>query len=282
MKGAQDMRRGAGGMPAAEATAQSNGASARSSRTAVPTACLVSSVGRNGHGCRLALGPEDSLGVLGRLFNGSRGSGAAAAVRHVSLDGELLPELRNHRPAEVYFVLGGPVTEALLADVGPRLLMDGVAVSVVLSTPGCPPVRAVPIRVGGLTGVSLLAIGEPPHWGALRRAIDVLGALTLVMLLAPLFAAVALLVRLGMGSPIIFAQQRVGRFGRPFRVFKFRSMVPDAERILRAAQSLPARTPYELTDRRHARQLLASSREAACSYSRDTWEADRLVAGVAP
>jgi tetratricopeptide (TPR) repeat protein len=56
----------------------------------------------------------------------------------------------------------------------------------------------------------------------------------------------------------------------------------EGERVLRSAQSLPARTPYELTDRRHAQQLLSSPPGAACSYSRDTWEAGRLVAGVTP
>jgi tetratricopeptide (TPR) repeat protein len=55
----------------------------------------------------------------------------------------------------------------------------------------------------------------------------------------------------------------------------------EAERVLRAAQSLPVRTPYELTDRRHAQELLASPPGAACFYSRDAWDADRLVAGVA-
>jgi hypothetical protein len=56
----------------------------------------------------------------------------------------------------------------------------------------------------------------------------------------------------------------------------------EAERVLRAAQSLPARTPYELTDRRHAQQLIESPTGAACFYSRDTWEADRQVAGAMP
>jgi hypothetical protein len=56
----------------------------------------------------------------------------------------------------------------------------------------------------------------------------------------------------------------------------------EAERVLREAQALPVRTPYEITDRRHVRQLLASPAEAACSYSRDAWEADSLVAGVDP
>jgi tetratricopeptide (TPR) repeat protein len=55
----------------------------------------------------------------------------------------------------------------------------------------------------------------------------------------------------------------------------------EAERVLRSVQSLPARTSYDLTDRRHAQQLLASRPGSACAYSRDTWEADRLVAGVA-
>lgn len=62
-----------------------------------------------------------------------------------------------------------------------------------------------------------------------KRIIDVLGALVLLVALLPLFALIALLVRLDSPGPIFFGQQRVGRWGRLFEMWKFRSMYVDAE-----------------------------------------------------
>jgi hypothetical protein len=56
----------------------------------------------------------------------------------------------------------------------------------------------------------------------------------------------------------------------------------EARRVLAAAQALPARTPYERTDRRHVAELLASPPSAACGYSRDAWDAGTQIAGFAP
>jgi exopolysaccharide biosynthesis polyprenyl glycosylphosphotransferase len=62
-----------------------------------------------------------------------------------------------------------------------------------------------------------------------KRLLDVvLGALALVIL-APVMAIVALIVRVVDGGPVIFRQTRVGLHGRPFQVTKFRTMQPDAE-----------------------------------------------------
>ena len=71
-----------------------------------------------------------------------------------------------------------------------------------------------------------------PLGGALKRAFDVSAALGGLMVLAPIMLFVALLVLVTMGRPVFFAQQRVG-FGRsPFRCFKFRTMVRDAQEKL--------------------------------------------------
>jgi sugar transferase EpsL len=76
---------------------------------------------------------------------------------------------------------------------------------------------------------------------ALKRVIDVVGASTALVLLSPLLAVVALLVRVRMGAPVLFRQQRPGRGGRPFVMTKFRTMtdrrdaegalLPDADRL---------------------------------------------------
>ncbi len=64
-----------------------------------------------------------------------------------------------------------------------------------------------------------------------KRLIDVLVSLILVLLLWPLLLAIALLVRATSPGPALFRQERVGRGGRPFTIFKFRSMRVDAPAV---------------------------------------------------
>lgn len=67
---------------------------------------------------------------------------------------------------------------------------------------------------------------------ASKRALDVAVALSLLVALAPLFALVAVLIKVTDGGAVLFWQTRVGKRGREFRFPKFRSMVPNAERLL--------------------------------------------------
>jgi lipopolysaccharide/colanic/teichoic acid biosynthesis glycosyltransferase len=68
---------------------------------------------------------------------------------------------------------------------------------------------------------------------ALKRAFDVAFSGVVLLLLAPLFGFIALLIKLEDGGPVLFRQVRVGRHGREFLMYKFRSMRPDAEQRLR-------------------------------------------------
>ena len=65
-----------------------------------------------------------------------------------------------------------------------------------------------------------------------KRVFDVVGATIILLLVLPIVAAVALLVLLTDGRPILFRQERVGRGGRRFTILKFRTMVTGAERML--------------------------------------------------
>ncbi|HEU5306673.1 MAG TPA: sugar transferase [Acidimicrobiia bacterium] len=75
----------------------------------------------------------------------------------------------------------------------------------------------------------------------MKRVVDVVGASAALVLLSPLLAVVALLVRVRMGTPVLFRQERPGRDGRPFVMTKFRTMtdrrdaggelLPDADRL---------------------------------------------------
>jgi exopolysaccharide biosynthesis polyprenyl glycosylphosphotransferase len=67
---------------------------------------------------------------------------------------------------------------------------------------------------------------------ALKRALDILGACTALALLAPFLALIAIAVRVDSRGPTVFSQRRAGRHGREFRMYKFRTMVADAEELL--------------------------------------------------
>lgn len=64
----------------------------------------------------------------------------------------------------------------------------------------------------------------------MKRLLDVVLALALLVLLAPVLLAAAAAIVLESGRPVFFRQVRVGLGGREFGMYKFRSMVPDAER----------------------------------------------------
>ncbi len=58
----------------------------------------------------------------------------------------------------------------------------------------------------------------------LKRVLDVLLASVLLVLALPLMAIIALIIALDSGAPILFRQTRIGRFGRPFTILKFRTL----------------------------------------------------------
>lgn len=81
----------------------------------------------------------------------------------------------------------------------------------------------------------------PVATSRVKRAFDLVVATTAVVILSPVLAVVALLVRSRIGSPVLFRQQRPGLEGRPFEILKFRTMtnergadgelLPDEQRL---------------------------------------------------
>lgn len=86
-------------------------------------------------------------------------------------------------------------------------------------------------HVDGYPALSFDASAGDDLGRMLKRLFDVLVSLCFLVFGAPVFALVALAVKLDSSGPVFFSQERVGRHGRPFRVHKFRSMVVDAEEL---------------------------------------------------
>jgi exopolysaccharide biosynthesis polyprenyl glycosylphosphotransferase len=98
--------------------------------------------------------------------------------------------------------------------------------------PGLAGLRADELEPAQLGVVPLLRVGPPrarPLYERAKRVADLALALALLALSAPLWPIVAALIRLDGPGPIFFGQQRVGRGGRLFRMWKFRTLQADAD-----------------------------------------------------
>lgn len=89
------------------------------------------------------------------------------------------------------------------------------------------------VDIDEISGIPAIGVKEAPLRGwnlTMKRAIDVAVALLGLVLLSPLLFLVALFIKLFSPGPVLFAQERLGRNGRPFTIYKFRSMKPGAEK----------------------------------------------------
>lgn len=64
---------------------------------------------------------------------------------------------------------------------------------------------------------------------AVKRGMDIFFAVILGILLSPFMAVIALMIKIDSRGPVFFRQERITRYGKPYRIFKFRTMVTDAD-----------------------------------------------------
>lgn len=92
----------------------------------------------------------------------------------------------------------------------------------------------------------------------IKRLVDITGALSGLILLAPVIFIIGILIRLSMGSPVIFSQVRPGLYGKPFKMYKFRTMtdardergylLPDEQRLTALGNFLRSTSLDELPE----------------------------------
>lgn len=88
------------------------------------------------------------------------------------------------------------------------------------------------VKMNAIYGSPLLKIsnGLMPAWQEnTKRLIDVLFSLIAAVIFLPVFVVLAVIIKITSKGPIIYKQERIGRFGKPFNIYKLRSMVTDAE-----------------------------------------------------
>lgn len=131
-----------------------------------------------------------------------------------------------------------------------------------------------------------------------KRVFDVLVSAAALLVLGPLVAAVSLAILVSMGRPILFRQPRLGRWGHPFVIYKFRTMtddrdadgnlLPDEQRLTRTGRFLRSTTLDELPELLSVlkgdmsvvgpRPLLVEYRDR---YTSEQWRRHQMPPGMA-
>ena len=184
---------------------------------------------------------EEIVGVVQRNRNAAYDLvGACVALPVTDLSLPVLGRPRDVRDVvtehsiDTVLVTGGLDSAAALRRVGWAL--EGLDVDLVV-TPSLTEVAGTRVRMRMVAGLPLVHVEEPQAGaasGLRKRVFDVVVASILLVVGSPIFALLALLIKLEDGGSVLFRQNRAGRDGEDFGMIKFRSMVPDAEQRLSA------------------------------------------------
>jgi exopolysaccharide biosynthesis polyprenyl glycosylphosphotransferase len=178
---------------------------------------------------RMQMFPQYGYQVVGVLDDALTVGDDFAGSRVVGGIQELDRAARELSADQVFIALPGGDRERLLALVK-RCEDERLEFKIV---PDLLDVMSTRIEANSIDGLPLVGIRRSRLVGAnaaLKRAIDVVVSALGLLLLSPLLLLVTILIRItSPGGPAVFRQKRIGYQGREFEVFKFRTMVPNAE-----------------------------------------------------
>jgi exopolysaccharide biosynthesis polyprenyl glycosylphosphotransferase len=145
---------------------------------------------------------------------------------------DFLDVVRAHRTDAVVVAPGAEISHHELRRWGAWLQDAGIELMVSSGLRDVAPSRVELSRLGGarLLRVRPAAISGPSYF--VKSLVDRVAAAVLLVILAPLLLVLAVLVRLDSAGPALYTQTRIGRHGRPFTVFKIRTMHQDSDERL--------------------------------------------------
>jgi len=158
----------------------------------------------------------------------------AERVKAPQNSAELLALLEVARSSVVTgaIIAGGDQDCALSNDLIRALSREGIYVQVACSMQDIASRRVHSAPLGGFPMMRVTPSVQTGWKSILKRVFDLLVALCALVLLSPLLVVCALVLRITSGPHVLFQQTRIGRNGVPFTMYKFRSMVENAEDLL--------------------------------------------------
>ena len=180
---------------------------------------------------RVATHPETRLRLVGYLSPERGDDLEPEGLSRLGPDADLARIAREHEVERVI------VTEQQMSEAATeRLIEECKAAGLGLTfLPQHYGLLGLGIELNRLAELPVLdfRFSDPPRSTvALKRALDVVVSVAMLVLLSPLLVAIALLILLDSGRPVLFRQRRIGKDGEPFTMVKFRTMDADAEERL--------------------------------------------------
>ncbi|HEY1538691.1 MAG TPA: sugar transferase [Solirubrobacteraceae bacterium] len=155
----------------------------------------------------------------------------------------------SKRDVERVLAVAPAVNHAELAELIRRMRTLKIRVSVV---PDFVDALGPSVEIDDIEGITVLGINPPAltrSSRAIKRAMDIAIALPVAAISLPVLAVVAIAIKLGSPGPVFYSQLRVGRDGSRFRLYKFRTMVPDADARAEELKALSAHPAWLLLEK---------------------------------
>jgi exopolysaccharide biosynthesis polyprenyl glycosylphosphotransferase len=172
--------------------------------------------------------PEYGLDPVGYLSAGDDAPGGVGDLRRIGSMDELEMAVEANRIDRAIVATDAiePMQLVALARVAQQIELK---LSVL---PDMHDVLGPSVEIDSVEGVTVLGLNPPVLSRSsrmLKRGIDIVGAGAGLLLAAPVMVAVAIAIKLDSRGPVFFRQRRIGLGGEEFQIYKFRTMVPDAE-----------------------------------------------------
>ena len=151
-------------------------------------------------------------------------------IRHLGESQDILELVRKHR-LDILFISSPTVPNETILQI--LHACEGVPVQINMLPELSEFIKGGTEAITFFEGIPVLQVRETPMQGVhgiVKRLIDILFSLSALIVLSPLMLAIAITIRLTSPGKAIFRQERVGRAGKPFSIYKFRSMHIDAEK----------------------------------------------------
>lgn len=145
---------------------------------------------------------------------------------------DIVRSIDSHDVDVVAISAGSNIKPRKIRELGWEL--QSRSISMILA-PALTDIAGPRIHTQPIAGLPLIHVSTPKLVGiqaAMKRAFDVIGATFALLVLSPVFLITAIAIRLDSPGPVFYRQQRVGIRGNVFHMYKFRSMVTNADELL--------------------------------------------------
>ncbi len=167
--------------------------------------------------------------IIGFVSTGIRSKYSLAGITpHLGTFQSMREIIANHRVEEIILALETG-DNRLLTRIINDVLSQNVVVKVI---PNLYDFLTGKVKMSSIFGTPLIQVSFDlmPQWQQKTKVlIDITLSLLALIILSPLFLMLALIIKVTSKGPVFYSQERIGRYGKPFMIYKFRSMYVDAE-----------------------------------------------------